>query len=169
MLTSKEMIAVAVQALDSKKGKDIRVLYTEEQTSLADYFVICNGTSSTQVRALADAVEEALSKKGEEPHHVEGHRGGEWTLLDYACVVVQIRHEIIAVILLGTGRPIFDGAQIGTQSQITAGFNTGEHYFLLRLFFHIHNLLYVLVQTQSSVTHSLISTGSASDHRRSRE
>ena len=65
MLTSKEMIAVAVQALDSKKGKDIRVLYTEEQTSLADYFVICNGTSSTQVRALADAVVFGRSGKAE--------------------------------------------------------------------------------------------------------
>lgn len=93
MLTSKEMIAVAVQALDSKKGKDIRVLYTEEQTSLADYFVICNGTSSTQVRALADAVEDALSKAGEEPHHVEGHRGGEWTLLDFSSVVVHVFTE----------------------------------------------------------------------------
>ena len=93
MLTSKEMVAIAVQALDSKKGKDIRVLYTEEQTSLADYFVICNGTSSTQVRALADAVEEALTKVGEEPHHVEGHRGGEWTLLDYSAVVVHVFTE----------------------------------------------------------------------------
>lgn len=93
MLTSKEMIAVAVQALDSKKGKDIRVLYTEEQTSLADYFVICNGTSTTQVRALADAVEAELSKAGEEPHHVEGHRGGEWTLLDYSAVVVHVFTE----------------------------------------------------------------------------
>lgn len=93
MLTSKEMIALAVQALDSKKGKDIRVLYTEEQTTLADYFVICNGTSNTQVRALADAVEEMLSKAGEEPHHVEGHRGGEWTLLDYSCVVVHVFTE----------------------------------------------------------------------------
>lgn len=90
MLTSKELVAVAVKALDSKKGKDIRVLYTEDQTSLADYFVICNGTSSTQVRALADAVEEAMSREGEEPHHIEGHRGGEWTLLDYSAVVVHV-------------------------------------------------------------------------------
>lgn len=93
MLTSKEMITVAVQALDSKKGKDIRVLHTEEQTTLADYFVICNGTSSTQVRALADAVEEAMSKAGEEPHHIEGHSGGEWTLLDYSSVVVHVFTE----------------------------------------------------------------------------
>jgi len=93
VLNSKEMVAVAVQALDSKKGKDIRALHTEEQTTLADYFVICNGTSSTQVRALADAVEEAMSKAGEEPHHIEGHRGGEWTLLDYSSVVVHVFTE----------------------------------------------------------------------------
>ena len=93
MLTSKEMIEVAVKALDSKKGKNIRVLHTEDQTTLADYFVICNGTSGTQVRALADAVEEAMSQAGEEPHHTEGHRGGEWTLLDYSAVVVHVFTE----------------------------------------------------------------------------
>lgn len=93
MLTSKEMIEVAVKALDGKKGKDIRVLHTAEQTTLADYFVICNGTSTTQVRALADAVEEAMSKAGEEPHHIEGHHGGEWTLLDYSSVVVHVFTE----------------------------------------------------------------------------
>ena len=93
MLTSKEMIEVAVKALDGKKGKEIRVLHTAEQTTLADYFVICNGTSTTQVRALADAVEEAMSKAGEEPHHIEGHQGGEWTLLDYSSVVVHVFTE----------------------------------------------------------------------------
>ncbi len=93
MLEAKEMIGLAVKALDDKKGKDIRVLYTADQTTLADYFVICNGTSNTQVRALADAVEEALSKAGEEPHHIEGHRGGQWTLLDYSAVVIHIFTE----------------------------------------------------------------------------
>ncbi len=93
MLEAKEMIGLAVKALDDKKGKDIRVLYTADQTTLADYFVICNGTSNTQVRALSDAVEEALSKAGEEPHHIEGHRGGQWTLLDYSAVVVHIFTE----------------------------------------------------------------------------
>ena len=89
-MTELEMAVTAVKALDSKKGKDIRVLYTAEQTTLADYFVICTGTSNTQVKALADVVEDAMSKNGEEPHHIEGHRGGEWTLLDYSCVVVHV-------------------------------------------------------------------------------
>lgn len=93
MLTPKEMMEVAVKALDSRKGKEIRALHIEEQTTLADYFVICNGTSNTQVRALADAVEAELSKAGEEPHHVEGHRGGDWTLLDYSSVVVHVFTE----------------------------------------------------------------------------
>ncbi len=93
MLEAKTMIGLAVKALDDKKGKDIKVLYTADQTTLADYFVICTGTSSTQVRALSDAVEEALSKAGEEPHHIEGHRGGQWTLLDYSAVVVHVFTE----------------------------------------------------------------------------
>ena len=88
-MTEREMVGTAVKALDSKKGKDIRVLYTADQTTLADYFIICNGTSNTQVKALADAVEEAMSQQGEEPHHVEGHR----TLLDYSSVVIHVFTE----------------------------------------------------------------------------
>ena len=93
MLSEKEMIAIAVKALDGKKGKDIKVLHTADQTTLADYFIICSGTSNTQVRALADAVEEAMSGAGVEPHHIEGHRGGQWTLMDYSSVVVHVFTE----------------------------------------------------------------------------
>lgn len=93
MLTSEELTAIAVRALDSKKGKDLRVLYTRDQTTLADYFVLCTGASNTQIRALSEAVEEAMSQRGEEPHHIEGHRGGQWTLLDYSAVVVHVFTE----------------------------------------------------------------------------
>ena len=93
MLSAKEMIAIAVKALDDKKGKELKVLYTAGQTTLADYFVICTGGSNTQVRALADAVEEAMTRAGEEPHHIEGHRGGQWTLMDYSSVVIHIFTE----------------------------------------------------------------------------
>lgn len=93
MLNSIELVSAAVKALDSKKGKDIKVLHIEDQTTLADYFVICTGTSNTQVKALADAVEETMSRQGEEPHHIEGHRGGQWTLLDYSAVVVHVFTE----------------------------------------------------------------------------
>ena len=93
MLNEKKMVSIAVKALDDKQGRDIKVLRTAGQTTLADYFVICNGTSNTQVRALADAVEEALSRAGEEPHHIEGHRGNQWTLMDYSAVVIHIFTE----------------------------------------------------------------------------
>ena len=93
MLNAKEIIAIAVKALSDKKGKELKVLDTAGQTTLAEYFIICSGTSNTQVRALAEAVEEALSKAGEEPHHIEGHRGGLWTLLDYSAVVIHVFTE----------------------------------------------------------------------------
>ena len=93
MLNAKEIIAVAVKALSDKKGRDLKVLDTAGQTTLAEYFIICSGTSNTQVRALAEAAEEALSKAGEEPHHIEGHRGGLWTLLDYSAVVIHVFTE----------------------------------------------------------------------------
>ena len=90
MLNEQEMIAITVKALDDKKGKDLKVLRTADQTTLADYFIICSGSSNTQVRALAEAVEEAMSKAGEEPHHIEGHRGGTWLLMDFSAVVVHV-------------------------------------------------------------------------------
>lgn len=92
-LTAKEITNIVAKALDSKKGLDIKALHTSELTTLADYFVICTGSSNTQIKALADAVEKAMTEAGEEPHHVEGHRGGTWVLLDYSCVVVHIFTE----------------------------------------------------------------------------
>ena len=83
-MTPKEMALLLAQALDSKKGKDIRVLETDSVTTLADYFVLCTGSS------LADAGERAMKEAGILPHHVEGHRGGTWILQDYGDVVVHL-------------------------------------------------------------------------------
>ena len=90
-MTPKETAIVLAKALDSKKGIDIRVLETGHLTTLADYFVICTATSTTQVRALSDECEKTMKETaGELPHHVEGHRGGTWVLLDFSSVVVHI-------------------------------------------------------------------------------
>ena len=90
-MTPKEMATLAVQALDSKKGVDIKVMEVTELTTLADYFVICTGSSNTQINALCGAVEEKLAvEAGEKPLHREGHRDGTWVLLDYGCVVVHV-------------------------------------------------------------------------------
>ena len=76
MLPAREMAEIAVKALDSKKGKEIRLIRIDKITTLAEYFVICTGTSNTQINALGDEVEKELTLEGEEPLHREGYRGG---------------------------------------------------------------------------------------------
>lgn len=93
MLPSRELAEIAVKALDSKKGKEIRLIRIDKITTLAEYFVICTGMSNTQINALCDAVEKELTEKGEEPLHREGYRGGTWVLLDYGCVVVHVFND----------------------------------------------------------------------------
>lgn len=90
MMNSKDMAMVIAKALDSKKGHDIQVLRTGDLTTLADYFVICTATSTTQIKALSDVCEKVMKEKGEPPHHIEGHRGGTWVLMDFSAVVVHI-------------------------------------------------------------------------------
>ena len=93
-MTPKETALLLAKALDSRKGINIKVLETGHLTTLADYFVLCSATSSTQIRALSDACEKAMKEQaGEAPHHVEGHRGGTWGLLDFSAVVVHIFNE----------------------------------------------------------------------------
>ena len=89
-MTPKEIAVTAAKALDSKKGQEIKVIDVEHLTSLADYFVICSGTSNTQINALCDAVEEAVNESGEPTLHREGYRGGTWVLLDFGSVVVHV-------------------------------------------------------------------------------
>lgn len=81
------------KVLDEKKGKEILVLETDGVTSLADYFVIGNGSSAPQLKALADACEKAMKDEDIFPHHIEGHRGGTWVLQDYGDVVLHLFSE----------------------------------------------------------------------------
>ena len=89
-MTSYESAILLAKALDGKKGEEIKVLKTEGLTTLADYFVICTATSTTQIKAMSDACEEAMEKQGERVHHIEGNRGGTWLLMDFSSVVVHI-------------------------------------------------------------------------------
>ena len=89
-MTPKEIALSCVRALDAKKGQDIKMLETGALTTLADYFVICSATSTTQIKALCDECEKVLKEQGEAPHHIEGHRGGTWILQDYGDVVLHL-------------------------------------------------------------------------------
>lgn len=90
MNQSMEMAKLAYEALDEKKGEDIKIIEIGEVSSIADYFIIANGTNTSQVDALVSAVEEALGRKGYEPKRIEGIRSASWILMDYGDVVVHV-------------------------------------------------------------------------------
>ena len=92
-MTPKELAMLAAKALDSKKGMELRLLKIDRVSSLADYFVICTGTSNTHVRTLCDIAEDTLEKLGENKLGREGHRGNTWELLDFGAIVVHVFTE----------------------------------------------------------------------------
>ena len=89
-LKSKEMVKLAVQALEDKKGEDIKVIDITEVSVLADYFIIANGKNDSQVHALVDAVEEELDKNGFTVKQREGYGLGSWVLLDFGEIIVHV-------------------------------------------------------------------------------
>lgn len=93
MLTPKEIAYAVTKALDEKKGMDIRLLKIDRVSSLADYFLICTGTSNTHVKTLCDFAEYTLEQLGETMLSREGHRGNSWELLDYGTIVVHVFTE----------------------------------------------------------------------------
>ena len=90
MLSAKEIAIQVTKALDEKKGMDIRLLRINDISSLADYFLICTGTSNTHVKTLCDYAEYTLEQLGEPMLGREGHRGNAWELLDYGSIVVHV-------------------------------------------------------------------------------
>lgn len=92
-MEAKELMENIVKVLDSKKAKDIRAIRIGDLTILGEYFVIATGTSSTQVKMLADEVDYQLGEKGVQPHRVEGYHSENWIILDYTDVIVHIFHE----------------------------------------------------------------------------
>ena len=90
MLTAKEVALAVTKALDEKKGQDIKLLKIDSVSTLADYFLICTGTSNTHVRTLCDYAEYTLEQLGEPMLGREGHRGNTWELLDFGSLVVHV-------------------------------------------------------------------------------
>jgi ribosome-associated protein len=85
-----ERAVLCSEAALDKKAADLVLLDVREHTSIADYFVIVSGRSDTQVRAIAEHVEEVCRKAGYRPLAVEGLRHGQWVLLDFGDVVVHV-------------------------------------------------------------------------------
>ena len=85
-----ELAHAIFDILDAKKGQKIKVLHVHDQTVITDYFVICTGNSSTQIKALAGEVEYRIGLRDVDPYQVEGRDNNSWLLLDYSNVIVHI-------------------------------------------------------------------------------
>jgi len=89
-MDKENQLSEAIEAALDKKAQDAVVLEVAEICSFTDYFFICTGTSTRHNQTIADHIEETLKKDGVRPLHIEGHREGEWILLDYVDFVVHI-------------------------------------------------------------------------------
>lgn len=91
--TPEEIRDLICKAAADKKAKDIVVIKVEHLTTLADYFVICSGKSTPQVKSIANNIDDEIARLGMEPLRREGIAEGRWAALDYGSVIVHIFHE----------------------------------------------------------------------------
>src|SRR5690554_2678757 len=86
------LITQIIQGIENVKGQDIEILDLREiENTVCDYFIICNGTSNTQVNAIVNSIQKHVGKSiKEKPWHVEGSENSEWILMDYVDVVVHV-------------------------------------------------------------------------------
>ncbi|PSG88742.1 ribosome silencing factor [Aurantibacter aestuarii] len=89
---SDDLIAHIISGIEDVKGKEINLLDLRElENTVCDYFIICEGTSNTQVNAIVSSIQKKVSKAiKDKPWHVEGENNGEWVLMDYVNVVVHV-------------------------------------------------------------------------------
>ena len=86
------LITQIIKGIEDVKGQEIEILDLRKiENTVCDYFIICNGTSNTQVNAIVNSIQKVVSKSiHEKPWHVEGYNNAEWVLLDYVHVVVHV-------------------------------------------------------------------------------
>jgi ribosome-associated protein len=87
---AREIAHVAGETAIGKKAVDVKILDLRELTTITDYFVICSGDLDVHVKAISDAVVEALEKEKIKVWHIEGYSALKWVLLDYVDVVVHV-------------------------------------------------------------------------------
>ncbi len=89
----KNKLDIIVEACEDKKGQDIKVIDVSKQTSVADYFVIVSGNSSSQTMAIADEIDKKMAEIDATNYIKEGYQSGRWILLDYNDIVVHVFHK----------------------------------------------------------------------------
>ena len=87
-----QLITTILGGIEDVKGKDIKILDLRDiENTVCDYFIICEGTSNTQVNAIVNSVQKKVSKQlKDHPWHIEGSDNAEWVLMDYVNVVVHV-------------------------------------------------------------------------------
>lgn len=93
MIDSRDMVTVAAEAADDKKAREITLIEVEKVSTMADYFMVCTGNSTTQVKAIAEAITSRMEEEGFPLPKIEGGREGRWVLLDYGPVVIHVMLE----------------------------------------------------------------------------
>lgn len=91
-MTSKEKLEIILDAADDLKAEQIETLNVREKTSIADYFVVCSGTSDRHVQSIADRIYEKMAIAREKPLRSEGEQSG-WVLQDYGDVIVHVMRD----------------------------------------------------------------------------
>ena len=91
-INTDDLIAEIVKGIDDVKGEDIQLLDLREiENTVCDYFIICSGSSNTQVKAISGSIQKNVSKNlKDKPWHIEGEANAEWVLMDYVNVVVHV-------------------------------------------------------------------------------
>lgn len=92
-MNSQELLTIAVNAVDNKKGEDIISLEMKNISDMTDYFVVTHGNNERQVQAIARAVKEAANEQNVEVKRMEGYNEARWILIDLADVVVHVFHK----------------------------------------------------------------------------
>lgn len=89
-MNTKQTALIAVNALEDKKAEDIRILDISEISTIADYFIIANGTNKSQIQAIADNISEILGRAGVTMRQIEGYQNANWVLMDFQDVIIHI-------------------------------------------------------------------------------
>ncbi len=89
-MNTKELVKIAVNALEDKKAEDVKIIDISNVSVIADYFIIAGGDNMHQIKAMADEVEEKLGRAGLLCKQVEGYDSANWVLLDFGDIIVHI-------------------------------------------------------------------------------
>lgn len=92
-MTSDEKRDLIVNAADDKKANYLTEIDLRGKTLIADFFIVCSGTSNIHIRSVADGIVEALEKSGVRAHRTEGYSEGTWIVIDYGDVIVHVMSE----------------------------------------------------------------------------